>query len=110
VHPNYQEEIDYVVKDISKVREQLVFDSFQYMIAGKILHESAFLCGSAPVFEKIKGMVEEFEVSRKLASLEKIAEEERKQAENSLLQSDAENVDASILHLFYTREEGDEIY
>jgi hypothetical protein len=110
VHPNYQEEIDYLVKDFSRVREQLVFDSFQHMIAGKILHESEFLFGSALVFEKIKRMVGEFKVSQKLASLEKIAEEDRQQAENSLLQSDAERVDASMLHLFYTREEGDEIY
>jgi hypothetical protein len=110
VHPNHQEEIDYLVKDISRVREQLAFDSFQHMIAGKILHESAFLYGSDLVFKKIKTMVREFEVSQKLAALEEIAKEDRKQAERSLLQSDAERVDPSMLHLFYTREEGDEIY
>jgi hypothetical protein len=42
-HPNYQEEIDCLVKDIVKVREQLAFDSFQHMIAGKILFEAAHL-------------------------------------------------------------------
>jgi hypothetical protein len=110
VHPNYQEEIDYLVKDISRVREQLAFDSFQHMIASKILHESAFLYGSDLVFEKIKKMVGEFEVSQTLAALEKIAREDRRQAEQSLLQSDTERVDASMLHLFFTREEGDEIY
>jgi hypothetical protein len=110
VHPNYQEEIDYLVKDIARVREQLAFDTFQHMIAGKILHESAFLYGSALVFEKIKRMVDEFGVAQKLDALEKIAEEDRRQAESSLLKLDAESVDASMLHLFYTREEGDEIY
>ena len=29
VHPNYHEEIDYLVKDIAKVGQQLAFDSFQ---------------------------------------------------------------------------------
>lgn len=75
VHPNYQEEIDYLVKDISKVRTQLAFDSFQHMIASKILHESEFLYGSAAVFQKIKGMVEEHGVSAKLALLQRHAEE-----------------------------------
>jgi len=37
VQPNYQEEIDYLVKNIAKVRAQLMFDSFQHMIAGKIM-------------------------------------------------------------------------
>lgn len=110
VHPNYQEEIDYLVKNISRVREQLAFDSFQHMIAGKILHESELLYGSAAVFQKIKGMVEEFGVPGKLALLEKNAEENRNEAEIRLLQSDARQIDEASLGLFYTREEGDEIY
>ena len=67
VHPNYQEEIDYLVKDIAKVRQQLAFDSFQHMIASKIIHEAELLYGSAAVFRKIKAMVEELRVPEKLA-------------------------------------------
>lgn len=110
VHPNYQEEIDYLVKDIAKVRQQLAFDSFQHMIASKIIHEGEFLFGSAAVFQRIKEMVAEFGVSEKLASLEKHATEDRNRAEFSLLQSDATQADPAFLNLFYTREEGDEIY
>jgi len=110
VHPNYQEEIDYLVKDIAKVRQQLAFDSFQHMIASKIIHEGELLFGSAAVFQKIKAMVEEFEVPQKLAALEKKAVEDRKQAEISLLHSDPNQADAAFVNLFYTREEGDEIY
>jgi hypothetical protein len=110
VHPNYQEEIDYLVKDIAKVREQLVFDSFQHMIAGKILFESMHLHGSARVFEKVKKMVEEFGVPQKLALLERQAEDNRKQAERILLQIGSPEVNEAILNLFYTHEEGDEIY
>ena len=109
VHPNYQEEIDYVVKNIAKVREQLVFDSFPHMIASKILYESNLLYGSSPVFRKIKGMVEEFGVPGKLALLEERAGKHRNEAELSLLKSDGKQVDAAFLHLFYTQEEGDEI-
>ena len=110
VHPNYHEEIDYLVKDIAKVREQLAFDSFQHMIASKIIHEGELLYGSGG-FRKIKAMVEEMKVPEKIAAMEKHATEDRKQAEISLLQSDATQVDSALfLNLFYTREEGDEIY
>jgi hypothetical protein len=110
VHPNYHEEIDYLVKDIAKVRQQLAFDSFQHMIASKIIHEGELLYGSVAVFQKIKTMVEEMKAHEKIAALEKQAAEDRKQAEISLLQADSAQADAPFLNLFYTSEEGDEIY
>jgi len=110
VHQDYQEEIDYLVKDVAKVRRQLEFDSFQHMIASKIIHEGELLHGSATVFQKIKAMVEEMKVPGKIAAMEKHAAEDRKQAEISLLQADAARADAPFRNLFYTHEEGDEIY
>ena len=109
-HPNYQEEIDYLVKNIARVREQLAFDSFPHMIASKIIHESWLLYGSPEVFKKVKNMAEEFGVPGKLALLEQQAEKFREEAENRLLYSDGRQVDAAFLNLFYTSEEGDEIY
>ncbi len=110
VHPNYHEEIDYLVKDIAKVGQQLAFDSFQHMIASKIIHEGELLYGSVAVFRKIKAMVEEMKVPEKIAAMEKQAAEDRKQAEISLLEADSAQADAPFLNLFYTHEEGDEIY
>jgi hypothetical protein len=110
VHPNYQEEIDYLVKNIARVREQLAFDSFPHMIASKILFESVHLYGSVRVFEAVKKAVEEFGVPQKLALLEQQAKENRERAESTLLETDAPNLDEAILNLFYTHEEGDEIY
>ncbi|HTY62882.1 MAG TPA: hypothetical protein VMG30_11585 [Acidobacteriota bacterium] len=110
VHPNYHEEIDYLVKDISKVRRQLAFDSFQHMIASKIINEGEWLCGSSGVFRKIKAMVEEARVPEKIVAMESQAAEDRKRAEISLLQADASTANAPFLNLFYTSEEGDEIY
>jgi hypothetical protein len=110
VHPNYQEEIDYLVKDIAKIRQQLAFDSFQHMIASKILNEGVLLYGSEAVFRKAKAMVAEYGVSEKLALLEKRAVETRKEAEINLLNSNASQADPAFLDIFYTREEGDEIY
>ena len=110
VHPNYQEEIDYLVKDIAKVQQQLAFDSFQHMIASKIIHEGELLYGSTAVFRKIKALVEDMKVQEKINALDRRAAEDRKQAEISLLQADPTRPDAPFLNLFYTHEEGDEIY
>ena len=110
VHPSYNEEIDYLVKDMDRVRQQLAFDSFQHMIASKIIHEGELLCGSTAVFHEIKAMVDEMRVSEKIASMERRATEYRNQAEMSLLQADAARAGSPFLNLFYTSEEGDEIY
>ena len=110
VHPNYHEEIDYLVKDIAKVGQQLAFDSFQHMIASKIIHEGELLYGSVAVFRKIKALVEEMMVPDKIAAMEKQAAEDRKQAEISLLEADTAQVNTPFLNLFYTHKEGDEIY
>jgi len=108
--PNYHEEIDYLVKNVAKIREQLAFDSFPHMIASKILHESQFLHGSETLFQKVKQMVDAFGVNARIEAMKQHAEAERSQAEHSLLHSDALPADASTMHLFYTSEEGDEIY
>lgn len=110
VQPNYQEEIDYLVKNIARVHQQLAFDSFQHMIASKIIHEGKLLHGSAAVFQKIKALVEEFGVPEKLALLEQRATQNREEAEISLLRSDTTQVDSAFLNLFYTHEESEEIY
>jgi hypothetical protein len=43
--PHVREEIDYVVKDLDRVREQMRFDTFKRMVACKILQEGIFLYG-----------------------------------------------------------------
>jgi hypothetical protein len=95
---------------MAKVRQQLQFDSFQHMIASKIIHEGEFLYGSQTVFRQAKALVAEFGVPEKLALLEQSATADRMEAEKRLLQSDAAAIDSASLNLFYTHEEGDEIY
>lgn len=110
VHPNYQEEIDYLVKTLSRVREQLEFDTFPHMIAGKILDEGEFLFGSEAVFREVKDLVGETGIPAKIAALEARAAESRREAEARLLGPDAAPGGRADLGLFYTSEEGDEIY
>ncbi len=57
-HPDHQEEIDYVLKPLAKVRQQLAFDRFEHMVACKILCECQLLYGSPFLFDEIMKLVE----------------------------------------------------
>ena len=110
-HPDYQEEIDYVVKPFSRVRRQLAFDAFEHMVACKILCECQLLYGSPFVFDELMALVDSSGVRQKLDAMLAAAESFRVRAESILL--DPVQTAASgkaALGLFFTREEGDEIY
>jgi hypothetical protein len=108
-HPDHQEEIDYVLKPMEKVRQQLAFDRFEHMVACKILCECQLLYGSPFLYGEITQLVAASGVREKLDALQAAAEAERQTAEQTLLDPDTPDP-AGHLHLFYTREESDEIY
>ena len=111
VHPDFREELDYILKPIARVREQLAFDRFEHMVACKILCESQLLCGSAALFDTLMELVDASGVRARLDGLEAAATGERAAAECTLLDPAATAASGqNPLHLFYTREEGDEIY
>lgn len=110
VHPDYREEIDYVLKDMRRVREQVAFDTFERMVACKILHESEFLLGSQELFRAIKDLVARHGIPARLAAMEEHARRERERAERVLLEARPEAAGPDLLNLFYTREESEEIY
>ena len=107
---NDREEIDYLIKTMSRVRGQLKFDIFSSMVASKILNEGQFLYGSTKVFQKVKNLVAEYEIPEKLEVLEQQAINNRKMAEAQLLDIDAEKESSVYMNLFFTRAEEDEIY
>ena len=107
--PQIREEIDYVVKDMVRVRSQLAFDTFRHMIACKILQESELLYGSEHIFARIKRLVEESDIPRKLARLEESAIRERGEAERQLIELPAAACTPACQHLFFTNEEREEI-
>ncbi len=109
-NPTYMEEIDYIVKDISKIQTQLRFDSFKSMIASKILYEGKFLYGSRSIFEKIKKMLPERKIPEKLQVMKKKAITNRKNAELYLLNNTGELTEEEHLKLFYTKQEKEEIF
>ncbi len=110
VLPQFREEIDYVVKDIDKVLTQLEFDSFRHMVACKILHESELLYGSETLFVRIKQLVDEYGIPDKLARMEGRAIQDRETAERHLVERSATEQAQAWQHLFFTRDEREEIY
>ena len=107
-HPDIQEEIDYVLKPLEKVRRQLACDRFEHMVACKILCECRLLYGSPFLYDEILKLVDASGARAKLAALQTAAETERAEAERILL--DPAACAKNHLHLFYTREESEEIY
>lgn len=106
-----REEIDYLVKSMTRVREQIKFDIFTSMVACKILDEGQLLCGSPSVFQKVKDLLAEHEIRDRLKELERQATLNRESAEIQLLQVVGAEKDCSeYLNLFYTHAEEDEIY
>jgi hypothetical protein len=107
---NDREEIDYLIKSLSRVREQIKFDIFSSMVACKILNEGRLLYGSPRVFETVKNLLSESKIPERLKSLEEQAIAERTAAEAQLQEGSAQRDQNEAYNLFYTRAEEDEIY
>jgi hypothetical protein len=108
ITPHIREEVDYVVKNMDRVNEQLRFDTFRHMVACKILQEGALLYGSDEIFHRVKRMLKETGVSQKLAAMEKQALIFRNKAEQYLLYEDLRRVRGNEAYLFYPAEESEE--
>ena len=108
ISPSVREELDYVVKKMERVKEQLFFDTFKRMVACKILHEGALLFGSRSLFEELKTLLLDSGVVAKLDEMESQAIIFRRQAEEHLLHNDPARIIQEDMHLFYTSEEREE--
>ncbi|HOV86675.1 MAG TPA: hypothetical protein PLM79_09955 [Syntrophobacteraceae bacterium] len=108
ISPGVREELDYVVKKMERVREQLGFDTFKRMVACKILREGALLLGSESLFREIKTLLVRSGVVEKLEEMEKQAGALRRRAEEHLLQTDPSRIVEEDLNHFHTSEETEE--
>jgi hypothetical protein len=107
---NDREEIDYLIKSMSRVREQLKFDIFSSMVACKILDEGQFLYGNPAVFHTVKNLIDEHKIPERLKELERQAIAGRQTAESQLIEGGAQKDQNECYNLFYTKAEEDEIY
>ncbi len=108
INPYGREEIDYIVKNISRVEEQIKFDTFKHMVACKILHEGTFLYGNADIFHSIKQMLIQRGIGEKINAMEKSAKKFRRTAEKYLLGDDPQKAMEENIFLFYPTEESEE--
>lgn len=108
ITPHIREEIDYIVKDLDRVRQQVRFDTFKHMVACKLLQEGTLLFGSEQIFQQVKTMLKDHGVIQKLNDLEEKAKIFRKEAEDYLLCEDPQKIREEKLYLFYPTEESEE--
>ncbi len=110
MNPSIKEELDYIIKDLRRVRKQMLFADFKAMVAAKILHEGKYLLGSSSLFDQIKQLLVTCGIPQKIRDLESRALKNRIEAEKVLLSAD-ETVDREeLMALFYTTEEKEEIF
>ncbi len=108
ITPHVREEIDYVIKNLERVREQIRFDTFKHMVACKILREGTCLYGNSDVFHRVKNMLKENGIDRKIQTMEARSLLFRKQAEECLLHEGPERIKSEFRDLFYPVEESEE--
>lgn len=109
-NPSYREEIDYLIKDLTKMKQQVKFDTFEHMVACKIIREGQLLGGSQRVFDEVKRLLDEHGVPERLDEMQRLATERRQDAERILLDPPEDLTNRDVLTLFYTREESEEIF
>ncbi len=108
IAPHVNEEVDYIIKKVARVREQVRFDTFKHMVACKILAEGELLYGSAALFDALKAMLDDHGVTVRLEELERRAAVLRAEAEENLVKSATPDAIGKLAHLFYSTEESEE--
>ncbi len=107
--PQMKEEIDYIIKSLSRVREQAAFETFEDMVACKIIMEGKLVGGSRELYREVMGIMAEAGVEGKLEEMEELARVFRERAEAHLLES-TELSEEDYIRYFATTEEIGEIF
>lgn len=110
MNPALKEEIDYIIKDLATVEEQLQFSDFKAMVASKILEEGQYLYGSRDLYNRIRQMLIKYAIPEKISLLEEKARQGRIEAEGKLMTASGTADHDDLMALFYTTEEKEEIF
>ena len=106
--PSINEEIDYVIKKLERVREQVRFDTFKHMVACKILQEGKLIGGSDRLYHEVIQLLEDNGVLEKLKRLQEAAIAFRKQEEEFLVKNDVKSINREDLYFFFPAGESEE--
>lgn len=107
-NPASREEIDYVVKRLSRVAEQTAFDTFPHMVACKVYDEARYLRGNRDLHEAGLRLLAEKGIPQRLRELEAQAVERRAAREEYLLGVAGDRLPAEDQPQFYTSDEAAE--
>ena len=108
INPSLREEIDYTIKRLAKVREQVAFSTFRDMVSCKIVDESTLLYGSQRLFDAAKSLLAERDIPRELETMKQSAVVARETTEERLLHAATGTVAEADRNLFCGTEEVEE--
>lgn len=107
-NPASREEVDYVVKRLSRLAAQTAFDTFPHMVACKVFDEARYLRGNAALHEAGRRLLAERGIVERLRELEEQAVRQRAAREEYLLGVDGDRLPVEHQPQFYTDDEAAE--
>ncbi|MDO5535513.1 MAG: hypothetical protein Q4F65_12805 [Propionibacteriaceae bacterium] len=107
-NPMVREEVDYVVKRLSRLTEQAAFDTFPHQVACKVFDEAEYLAGSAALHETGRRVLAERGVPERLVALRERAIVRRAAREHWLLAQPGDTLPEQSVQQFYTDDEAAE--
>lgn len=105
--PSVREELDFIVKPVDKMLEQLAYRDIHEKIASKILYESYFLMGRVDIYESLMRNLEIRGTRAKIEADFETALVERKQTIRTILSLPPEDSvkDSEVASLFFASQE-----
>lgn len=102
-HPDYRQELDYIIKPLDRVSAQAAYESIQDKIACKIIYESVFMWGSPRVYVDVRAAIERQAIHDRIQADFASAIEDRARAVDEILSSPT--VSPETKALFYASQE-----
>lgn len=101
----YSEEIDFIFKPVSKMKEQMAYEDIHQKIASKILYESIFLHGSLALYMELRRELEQKGTKGRIEKDFETALVSRKRSMNTLLENTSNEWDEDLKSLFFFSQE-----
>lgn len=103
--PSLRQELDFIVKPLSRMYEQFAYKTIQEKIASKIVYESLFMAGSVSLYSAIMEELRHSGVQDQIAQDFDKGLADRSSAVSKLLGSDRAALDTDARSLFYFSQE-----
>lgn len=107
IDPNIREELDFIVKPLGRMLDQLSYQNIHQKIATKILYESYFLMGRIDIYQSLMRHLEISGAKKKIEADFEVALGERKQTIGKIMRLShlKSEQDSNVNSLFYASQE-----